>query len=179
MFQGDTRNLLHHHQWLILLLRKSHMTNKRRRWNYNSRAWHNQRIWYQEHIYWRRTICRSLWWLNCVHSILSLPFFKILFLINIYFSYLHIVVLLFYKLSVSILICLIPFPQYHVLLYHDWWIALITTKEIWSFINDYCHKKCIILWLKLWWPLLAKLLIFRQCFLCDYEKQYNLRSNGI
>ena len=53
----------------------------------------------------------------------------------------------------------ISLPQYHVLLYHDWWIALITTKEMWSFINDYCHKKCIILCLKLWWPLLAKLLI--------------------
>ena len=133
------------------------------------RAWHNQRIWYREHIYGWRTICRWLWWLNCVHSILSLPFFKILFLINIYFSYLHIVVLLFYKLcfySDSF----ISLPQYHVLLYHDWWIALITTKEVWSFINDYCHKKCIILWLKLWWPLLAKLLIFRRCFKCDPER---------
>ena len=30
---------------------------------------------------------------------------------------------------------------------------------MWSFINDYCHKKCIVLCLKLWWPLLAKLLI--------------------
>ena len=108
-------------------------------------------------------ISRWLWWLNYLHCILSLQFFKILFLINIYFSYLHIVVLLFYKLcfySDSF----ISLPQYHVLLYHDWWIALITTKEMWSFINDYCHKKCIILWLKLCWPLLAKLLIFRQCF---------------
>ena len=28
---------------------------RRRRWNYNSGAWHNQQIWHQEHIYWWRT----------------------------------------------------------------------------------------------------------------------------
>ena len=42
----------------ITVIRKSHVTNnsKRRRWNYNSRAWHNQRIWWREHIYWWRTL---------------------------------------------------------------------------------------------------------------------------
>ena len=60
---------------------------RRRRCNYNSRAWHNQRIWYREHIYWWRTICRWLWWLKCVHSILCLSFFKIFPSPNIMFCF--------------------------------------------------------------------------------------------